>query len=337
MSAFKFELLKNSKKKLIRTKRKFASMTSSVVIPTRNRTTDLNGTLPTLLEQTHVPDEILIVDQSSDDSTRKVVQEFTTKVAMSQRTTPRFIYLHEPNAVGAGAARNLAISQAKGDVLVFLDDDVLLEPDFLEEILSVYQRNPKIGGVSGVITNYSRPPLSQRVMRRIFRVGPFHDERQPIYWDADRLRNASPFPIRKFTGCVMSVRRSALGRDRFDDLYKGAGSEDVDLTWRLSERWLLVMTPRARLFHVRTQLGNTRDPWLTYDIKCDYYLFYRLWNMSIKNRLCFAWLSLGYVLLAMCASVKRGSLVPWRAFVQGIRIGREQVEFSRGSSKVAGR
>jgi len=313
------------------------SMTSSVIIPTRNRATDLGRTLPTLLEQTHLPDEIIVVDQSPDDSTRKVVEEFATKVAHSQRPMPKFVYLHEPNIVGAGAARNVAISRAGGEVLVFLDDDVLLESDFLKEMLSIYQQNPKVGGVSGVITNYPRPPLPVRLMRRIFRVGPFHDERQPIYWNADRLRDALPFPVRKFGGGVMSLRRSALDKERFDDLYKGAGSEDVDLSWRLSERWLLVMTPRARLFHIRTQLGSARDPWFTYEIKCDYYLFYRLWRKGIKNRLCFAWLNAGYVLLAMSASVKRGSLGPWRALVQGIRFGREQVELSRGSPSVARR
>ena len=44
----------------------------------------------------------------------------------------------------------------------------------------------------------------------------------------------------------MSVRRSALAGDRFDERYRGAGAEDVELSWRLSERHLLLMTPRAR-------------------------------------------------------------------------------------------
>ena len=132
----------------------------------------------------------------------------------------------------------------------------------------------------------------------------------------------------------MSVRRSALGTERFDDFYKGAGGEDIDLSWRLSERWLLLMTPRARLFHVRSPLGTARDPWFTSEIKCDYYLFYRLWKKGIKNRLCFVWLNVGYVLLAVSASLKRGSLGPWRDLVQATRLGREQVELSSGSSSL---
>lgn len=308
-------------------------MTSSVIIPTRNRATDLGRTLPTVLEQTHLPDEIIIVDQSSDDSTKWVVQDFAAKLAALNRAAPKFVYLYEPSVVGAGGARNLAIAQAKGEILVFLDDDVLLEPSFLKEMLLVYEQNPNVGGVSGVITNYPCPLLPRRLMNSIFRIGPFHDERQPIYQDAERLRDAPPFPVRKFGAGVMSVRGSALAGERFDDRYRGAGSEDVDLSWRLSEQWPLVMTTRSRLFHIRTQQGPSRDHWLTYEIKCDYYLFHRRWRKGIKNRLCFAWLNVGYFLLAAFASMKRRSLEPWRALGNGIRSGHEQAELSNGNSQ----
>lgn len=303
-------------------------MTSSVIIPTRNRTEDLSRTLPTLLEQTQLPDEIIIVDQSPDDSTKKVVQRFENEVITAGRATPKFIYLYDPSLGGAGAARNVAIDHARGDILVFLDDDVLLEPDFLQELIAVYKEDSGLGGVSGVITNYPMPSFRQRFLFRLFRTGPFHDERQSIYWSCDQLRHSRPFPVRKFGAGVMSVKRQALDRLRFDALYKGAGSEDIDLSWRISERWPLVMTPRARLFHIRTDLGRPRDHWLTYEIKGNYYLYYRLWQTGIKNRLCFAWLNVGYVLIASLGSLKRGSLGPWRAFIEGIRSGHEQIERS---------
>ncbi len=303
-------------------------MIFSIIIPTRNRAADLSRTLPTLLEQTIIPEEILIVDQSSDASTRGIVDQFIDQVVASGKSNPQFVYLYDPNLGGAGIARNLAIDHANGEILVFLDDDVLLEPDFLEQLLLVYREDSSVGGVSGVITNYPKPPLRQRLLFRIFWTGPFHDERQPIYWNCDRIRQARPLSVRKFGGGVMSLKRAALDGERFDAQYKGAGSEDVDLSWRVSEHWPLVMTPRARLFHIRTELGRTRDHWFTYQIKCNYYLYYRLWKRGITNRLCFVWLNCGYISMAALASIRRFSLAPWRAMWEGMRSGLQQADLS---------
>ena len=303
-------------------------MSLSVIIPTLNRAADLGRTLSTLLAQTIPPEEIVIVDQTQDDSARRVVKQFSVGLTTEAKQTPRMIYLYHPGLFGVGAARNIAIEQATGGTLVFLDDDVLLESDFLAELLTVYQQDPHVGGVSGVVTNYPLPSARERFMYRLFRRGPFHDERQPIYWNCEKLRQTGPFPARKFGGGLMSLTREALDGERFDPQYKGAGSEDIDLSWRVSERWPLVITPRARLIHVRTDSGRPRDHWFTYAVKCDYYCYFRLWNNGMKNRLCFVWLNLGYMLLAAASGMKRLSLGPWRAFIEGVKLGREQVKLS---------
>ena len=123
---------------------------------------------------------------------------------------------------------------AEGDILLFLDDDVLLESDFLREMLAVYEHDPAVAGVSGIIINYERPAAWQRALLQVFWQGPFHDERQPIYWGADRLRDHSPIRVRKFGTTGMSLRRTALGNLRFDPRLKGAWpGEDVDLCCQL--------------------------------------------------------------------------------------------------------
>ncbi len=299
-------------------------MLCSVIVATKNRSKELGTFLmPTLLAQTRPPDQVVFVDQSSDDSTRKVVESFAKSVANGGGSKPQFIYLYETHHKGAASARNSAIDRADTDILVFLDDDVVLEPDFLKELLAVYEQFPEVGGVSGVVTNYVRPSLASRIMRRLFWIGPFHDERQPIYWSADRLRNHEPFHVRKFGSGVMSVKRSALNGDRFDDRYRGAGAEDVDLSWRLSARHPLLMTPQARLVHVRTETGRLQEHWLRDDALASYYLYRRIWNTGLAGRLCFAWLNVGYVLLALGASLRRLSLEPWRALLRGRKLGIE--------------
>lgn len=295
-------------------------MTCSIIVATKNRGKELSTLLmPTLLAQTRPPERIIIVDQSSDDSTKRVVESFEKSIANGRGSTPQILYLYETYHPGAASARNSAIERAETDILVFLDDDVLLDPDFLQELLVVYQQYPNVGGVSGVVINYPRPFLPLRILRRLFWIGPFHDERQPIYWNAEHLREHKPFRVRKFGSGVMSVKRTALNSDRFDDRYRGAGAEDVDLSWRLSERHPLLMTARARLVHVRTDTGRAQDHWLRNDALASYYLYRRLWSTAVRNGICFAWLNVGYAVLATLASLRRFSLDPWRALHAGVR------------------
>ena len=149
---------------------------------------------------------------------------------------------------------------------------------------------------------------------------PFHDERQEIYWNCDSLRNAAPFPVRKFGAGLMSVKREALGEIRFDPLYRGSG-EDVDVSWRVSERYPLVIAPRARLVHVRTGEGIPRLHWLASDMQGSYFLYRRHWRQGLRNWLSFAWLHVGYAALAFLSSVRQGSWKPLRAFREGLRLG----------------
>lgn len=100
----------------------------TVAIPTYNRADFLRQTLAGLAGQ-HFPQdhfEVLVIDNNSRDHTRAVVQEFA-----SAHPAPR--YIHEPRQ-GLDYARNRAIAEARGEVIVFGDDDILVQPDWLTQI-----------------------------------------------------------------------------------------------------------------------------------------------------------------------------------------------------------
>lgn len=295
-------------------------MKTSAIIATKNRPTELAEMLRSLLNQTRLPDEVVIIDQSEDDGTQRLVET----MAAGCRVCPQFIYSYEPMATGASSARNSGIDQSHGDILMFFDDDVILERDYVEQILLAYERDPGLGGVSGVVVNYPRPPLGQRFTRRLFWTGPFHDERQPIYWNADRLQAADPIRVRKFGSGVMTLRRDVLKHHRFDANLKGVPpGEDVDLCCRLGTDCRLVIAPRARLLHKRTSTNRAAEHWLKQDALANYYLYLRNWRHGLKNRLCFAWLNFGYSVLAIAGVMKRRSLQPWRAVRSGIKQAQE--------------
>src|SRR5579863_1911680 len=106
------------------------------------------------------------------------------------------------------------MSAASGDIWLFFDDDVELEPEFIEELVGAYSADT--AGVAGIMTNYRKYPLGRRLWERIFARGIFHDPRQELYWNADRLRNSQPIGVDRFTGAAMSFRASVLRELRWD-------------------------------------------------------------------------------------------------------------------------
>ena len=290
--------------------------TVSVIIPTKNRAADLTRTIETLLSQTVKPLELIIVDQSAE-------QTFVKTVPIP------ICWIHDPTLSGASTARNAAFEHARGDIWLFLDDDVLLESDFVEQILQAY--GPNVTGVSGIITNYSTPPLGQRVWETIFQKGPFRDERQRIYRQAQQLRDSGPIRVRQFGGGLMSFRASAIRHHGFDPNLTGASpGEDIDFCASLPKGSILLIAPKARLIHNRS--AESRDPthWISVDAQVSSYMRERHWKTGIWNNLCYLWLSVGYATVAVVSSLKTGSAAPWRAWREGIRKGKQIAQIAHG-------
>ena len=105
-------------------------MDASIIVCSYNRADSLSQTL-TALRQQHVNPEItwevIIVDNNSNDHTREVVEN-------AQRKWPELHYTLEPQQ-GLSHARNHGIKYASGDILLFTDDDVLPESEWLKTTL----------------------------------------------------------------------------------------------------------------------------------------------------------------------------------------------------------
>jgi len=115
----------------------------TVAIPTYNRADRLRETLAGLMQQDYPGDcwEVLVIDNNSTDNTAAVVAEFIGCV-------PPFRYLKEPKQ-GLDYARNRAIAEARGEIIVFADDDILVEPNWLTEMNRPFAADPA-GTISAV-------------------------------------------------------------------------------------------------------------------------------------------------------------------------------------------
>ncbi len=100
----------------------------TVAIPTYNRADFLRQTLHGIVAQQFPRDnfEVLVIDNNSTDATRAIVAEFT-----GSHPAPR--YLRESKQ-GLDYARNRAIAEARGDIVLFGDDDILVQPDWIAQM-----------------------------------------------------------------------------------------------------------------------------------------------------------------------------------------------------------
>ena len=115
-------------------------MVISVITPTYNRARFLPAAVASVLSQTFGDFELIIVDDGSEDNTPDVLKPF-----LADR---RVRYVYQENQ-GQSHARNLALKQATGDFIAFLDSDDVWARDKLEKQLAVLQANPGVDIVHG--------------------------------------------------------------------------------------------------------------------------------------------------------------------------------------------
>lgn len=124
----------------------------SAIIPTYNRAEMLRGVLETLETQNARPDlfEVVVVDDGSGDATPEVLEVFADRLPLRS--------VHQQNA-GLNVARNTGAEAARGRILAFLDDDVLLHPGWVREVAAAFDAFPDAQAAAGRIRlRFESPP-----------------------------------------------------------------------------------------------------------------------------------------------------------------------------------
>src|SRR6266581_2230583 len=109
--------------------------TFSTIIPTYNSSSMLPRAIDSVLNQSYLATEILVIDDGSDDSTREVAQTYGNKI--------RYVVLAHTGC--PGAVRNHGIAESRGDYVAFLDADDVWYPNKLETIAQLTAKYPETG------------------------------------------------------------------------------------------------------------------------------------------------------------------------------------------------
>ena len=185
----------------------------SVIIPTHNRVNQLEKCIEFLDKQTMQIEnfEIIIVDDGSSDGTAELGK------SLQESGDFHIKYLFQKNK-GPATARNLGICQARGEIILFLDDDCRAKEKWLEELVKGYE-DPQVGGTGGRIISPLRGTLADRYCSHVGLL------------ETPKIKgNRVEYVITANASFRKSVLEEVGG---FDENYEFPGGEDPDLCLRV--------------------------------------------------------------------------------------------------------
>jgi glycosyltransferase involved in cell wall biosynthesis len=224
----------------------------SVIVPTYNSARFLKEALDSILKQTLLPEQIIVVDDGSTDNTAEVVRRYANR---------RIQYIRKEHE-GIASARNAGLDAARGEFVAFLDADDRWRPIFLEMMHAYLVDNPTAAAAFSNFVRFEHPTgklLSDQFHRYpeikrpvVLRDAPFAHGRIPKEMAFSALVACSEIPARPQ---VMMFRRSMIENLRFEPALKSGGDTHFALRTFLAGG---VIFTDAVLAEVRCHDANTR-------------------------------------------------------------------------------
>ena len=280
----------------------------SVIIPTYNRNIIVLETLEHFNNQSIKNFELIVIDQTQNPDNRLI--DFTSEIF-------NYIYI-KIEEVGLPNARNVAANKANGEILIFVDDDVIPDPTLIEKYIFEYNKHPQPNIIiGGKVIEYDSIIMNDDLTINGGRIT-FYGKTKKNF-SSDKYGNCH-----WVVGCNFSVRKCFLLEiGGFDKNYKGnAILEDCDFCFNAKKYGGRVLfSPKPMLVHLRAPTGGTRQS------NSSQGMFYRSHNTVYFFRkygryrfLLFVFIYLNSVALKDWAQKKHGIsafIWTWRGFYKG--------------------
>jgi GT2 family glycosyltransferase len=237
-------------------------MKVSVITPVRNGGEAFRACLAGLATCIPAPDEAIVVIDGASDGSAECAADFGARV------------IHLPAAVGAARARNAGVAAASGDVILFIDADVVAPPDLVGRAVRELADHP---GIAAVIGSYDDEPAEAGFLSQ-YRNLLHHYVHQAGHEEASTF----------WCGCGAVRRDVFLAVGGFDGGYSGASIEDIELGYRLRRAGHRVrLCKRLQVKHLKrwtagsmlwTDIFARAVPWTRLTLR------YRLWPNDLNLR-----------------------------------------------------
>jgi glucosyl-dolichyl phosphate glucuronosyltransferase len=225
----------------------------SIIIPTigEARKNELIKTLRSIEENTIKPLEVFLISQGDiDPEALKIFDLNLTLVKIDKKSLTQ--------------ARNIGIELTKGDIISFLDDDVVLDRNYFEEILKSFDNHKDVKIIQGKITNFQSSKM-RSFFWGLF-LGPYSLKKSNYI----RLFNFENITYKSYSnseefcmwagGANMNIKREVFNYEKFDpQLIRYSCGEDVDFSFRVYKRYgvnSILFQPRAKLIHNASPSGR---------------------------------------------------------------------------------
>jgi len=214
----------------------------SVIILNYNGKIFLNECLTSVLNSSYPNFEVILIDNASTDDSIKLAKERYGNV-------PVLIIVKNDSNLGFAAGNNEGISYGKGEYVLFLNNDTVVEPNWLIELVSVMESDAKIGAAQSKL-------LSLADKRTIDSAGDFVDYyglsiRRGSWGEEDKGQYDRIEEVFSARGAALIVRSKILAEIGAFDADFFLSYEDIDLCWRIRlNGYKVVFVPKSRVYHV---------------------------------------------------------------------------------------
>ncbi len=226
------------------------SMRISVGIITFNRPETLKLVLEALKLQTRKADEIIVVDNSTNDETQKLMKKY-----------PKVKYTYVKERIFQPQARNIILKKCNGNVIAFLDDDAVPEKQWLSAIEESYS-DDNVAGVTGPALNCIKPGKPTEKIVRSDKNRNYFTSYGDIRSDSRRWIPSKPIKCSIMLGANMSFRMNFPEKIHFDEFYgkDAAFREETDPQVALIKKGgIFVYNPKALTWHMKFAKGGIRS------------------------------------------------------------------------------
>ncbi len=199
----------------------------SILVPCHNEESQIEDTVSHLLELDYPDYEIILIDDGSADSTDAKIHELCVK-----NEKVRGVYFKENQ--GKAAALNAGCIAAKGELILSIDADALLEKNSLGWMAWHFTQFPRVGAVTG----------NPRVINRTTLLGKIQTGEYATIIGLIKRSQRILGKILTVSGVIAAFRKDALASAGFWDT--DMVTEDIDVTWKLEKKfWDIRYEPRA--------------------------------------------------------------------------------------------
>lgn len=234
----------------------------SVIVPTYRREEPLQESLTDLLGQDYPDFEVLLIDQTPVHT--PPVQSYLEKMAQAGKIQ----WFRLPWASLPGA-RNYGIRRSRGEIILFIDDDVKLPEGYLLAHAHTFLEYPRVGVVAGRVFDRLKLADSQKLQDQkdsvyeILDLPPEAMDPGIAWYYIDLVHTTKAQAVISPRGCNMSFRRDIFTKHGvwFDERFRGSAvREESDLSLRLRRTgYQIWYNPEAYLVHLGEETGGCHD------------------------------------------------------------------------------